>query len=50
MRKQRDCGSCFYFIKLPHFGLCEKKDARTTSDGGHKCEKWKGIKYKRSAK
>lgn len=36
-----DCGGCAYFTKMGgHFGggICEAKDARTTSDRGHRCK------------
>ena len=47
----KSCGSCDHFTKFKNDqhsgGLCSFFDARTDTDRGKKCEKWKGIKYKR---
>lgn len=48
----QDCGGCIYFQKLGgQFGggLCGALDARTTSDSGRKCKKYKGMKYDRTS-
>ena len=48
MTRIKDCGSCQFFVKLNSVfsgGLCEKLDARTKSDYGHKCKHWKAIPY-----
>ena len=56
----QSCGGCCHFIKwrerapylrkTPLVGLCDVKDARTSSDGGRACSAYKGIKYKRHIK
>lgn len=47
----QDCGKCCHFTKwkFDRFGggLCEIKDARTKSDGGHKCTVFSAMKYDR---
>lgn len=47
----KNCGSCRFFIKPKNVwltGLCELKDWGASEDGGHDCQFWKGIKYKRN--
>ena len=47
----RSCGNCKYFASWPNDGgLCEKHDTRTTSDYGHRCKDFKGIRYTRKEK
>lgn len=46
----QDCGNCAWFTKLgADFGggLCEKLDARTTTDSGRKCKEHKARKFER---
>lgn len=45
-----DCGGCAYFTKIGGTfggGICEAKDARTTSDGGHGCKEYRAPKHDR---
>jgi hypothetical protein len=45
-----DCGGCAYFTKIGgRFpgGICGAKDARTTSDRGHRCQDFRAPKHDR---
>lgn len=45
-----DCGGCTYFTKIGGTfggGICEAKDARTTSDRGHSCKDHRPPKHDR---
>ena len=48
----QSCGGCKHFQKWKNDnfggGICLAKDARTKSDYGHGCKKFKRIKFHRS--
>lgn len=47
-----DCGGCTNFTKIGGSfggGLCEVRDIRTVSDGGHRCKYHKPPKHDRLA-
>ena len=51
--KNKDCGSCKHFQKWKHDkfggGLCELKDARTTTDSGRNCLVFKRFKFDKNS-
>ena len=52
MKTKRSCGKCQYFVKIKNqlvgnSGLCERIDSRVDSDHGHKCKKFKALKFVR---
>lgn len=50
----QDCGSCKHFVKWKNNkiggGVCVLLDMRTKTDYGHRCEKYKRIKFHRQTR
>ena len=47
--KQRRCGNCYAFVKLPRYGLCDYYDARARPDSRYArvCPGYAPVKFVR---